>query len=156
MVSWNRVDSVIILNWVPKGRVTKIGDNYTNLATSHGCRQLSFKWYMNMSLRFCDIEVAAAVVRSGWFHLGRWSFQMLRVYWRRKRSPYFCDIPALKIGRYFTGIAAETAAAIFPVKRRYFSGSTPLTPLFFRLNAVNAFIPTKNAVNVAIFPVKRR
>ena len=26
----------------------------------------------------------------------------------------------------------------------------------FRLNAVNAFIPTKNAVNAAIFPVKRR
>ena len=62
---------------------------------------------------------------------------------------YFCDIPALKLGRYFTGIAAETAAAIFPVKRRYrryFSGSTPLTQLFFRFNAVNA----------AIFPVKRR
>ena len=25
------------------------------------------------------------------------------------------DIPALKLRRYFTGIAAETAAAIFPV-----------------------------------------
>ena len=53
----------------------------------------------------------------------------------------------------FAGSAAETTslifrfnaanAAIFPVQRRYFSGSTPL---FFRLNAVNA----------AIFPVKRR
>ena len=40
-------------------------------------------------------------------------------------------------------------AAIFPVERRkryYFSGSTPLTPLFLWLNAVNA----------AISPVKRR
>ena len=41
---------------------------------------------------------------------------------------YFSDIPALKLGRYFTGIAAETAAAIF------------------RFNAVNA----------AIFLFKRR
>ena len=58
----------------------------------------------------------------------------------------FSDIPALKLGRYFTGIAAETTAAIFPVKRRYghyCSVKTPLTPLFFRLNAVNAFTPTK-------------
>ena len=34
-------------------------------------------------------------------------------------------------------------AAIFAVQRRYrryFSGSTPLTPLFFKLNAVNAGI----------------
>ena len=60
--------------------------------------------------------------------------------------PVFLDIPAVKLGRYFTGIAAETTAAIFPVKRRYFSGSTPLTPLFFRFNAVTA----------AIFPVQRR
>ena len=40
-------------------------------------------------------------------------------------------------------------AAMFPVKRRlrrYFSGSTRLTPLFFRFNAVNA----------AFLPVKRR
>ena len=78
---------------------------------------------------------------------------MLRVYWRRKRSPFFSDIPALKLGRSFTGIAAETTAAFFPVKRRYFSGKTPLSLLFFRLNAVNAFIPTKNAVNAAFFPV---
>ena len=44
-------------------------------------------------------------------------------------------------------------------KRRYFSGIvalTPLTPLTYKQNAVNAFIPTKNAVNAAIFPVKRR
>ena len=74
---------------------------------------------------------------------------MLRVYWRRKLYLYFSDIPALKLGRYFTGIAAETIAAIFPVKRRhrhYCSDSTPLTPLFFWFNAVNA----------AIFPVQRR
>ena len=71
----------------------------------------------------------------GRFYLGRWSFQMLRVYWRRKRCPYFSDIPALKFGRYFTAIGAKTAAAIFPVKRRYFFGSTPLTPLFFRFKA---------------------
>ena len=39
--------------------------------------------------------------------------------------------------------------ASFPVEHRqlrYFSGSTTLMPLFFRLNAVNA----------AVFPVKRR
>ena len=55
-------------------------------------------------------------------------------------------------------------------KRRYFSGIaalTPLTPLTYKQNAVNAFIPTKktpltplyrqkNAVNAAIFLVKRR
>ena len=66
-------------------------------------------------------------------------------------------------------------------KRRYFSGIaalTPLTPLTYKQNAVNAFIPTKknavnaiiptsktpltplyqqkNAVKAAIFPVKRR
>ena len=52
-------------------------------------------------------------------------------------------------------------------KRRYFSGIvalTPLTPLTYKQNAVNAFIPTsktpltplyrqKNAINAAIFPV---
>ena len=32
----------------------------------------------------------------------------------------------------------------------------PLRELFFRLNAVNAFIPTKNAVNATIFSVQRR
>ena len=40
-------------------------------------------------------------------------------------------------------------AAMFPIQRRerrYFSGCTPLTPLFFQLNAVNP----------AIFSVKRR
>ena len=40
-------------------------------------------------------------------------------------------------------------AAIFAVQRlerRYFSGPAPLTPLFFRLNAVNA----------VIFPIQRR
>ena len=43
----------------------------------------------------------------------------------------------------------DVNAAIFPVQRRwrrFFSGSTPLTPVLLRLNAVNA----------AIFPVKRR
>ena len=65
------------------------------------------------SLSFLD-----AVVRCGWFHLGRWKFQMLPIYWRRKRSPYCSDIPALKLDRYFTGIAAETTAAISPVKSR--------------------------------------
>ena len=57
-------------------------------------------------------------------------------------------MPALKVRRYFTGLAAEITATIFPVKRRqhhYFSGKTPLTLLFFQLNAVNA----------AILPVKR-
>ena len=80
---------------------------------------------------------------------------MLRIYWRRKRSPYFSDIPALKIGRYFTGIAAETAAAVFPVKRRYFSGATPLTPLFLRFKAVNAAIFPVKRVN-AFIPTKKR
>ena len=75
-----------------------------------------------------------------------------------KTVAVFSDMPALKLGRYFTGIAAETTAsifrlnaantAIFSVKRRwhlYFSGATPLRPLFFRFNAVNA----------TIFPVQR-
>ena len=65
---------------------------------------------------------------------------------QRKRSPFFSDKPALKLDRYFTGAAAKTTATIFPVKRRFFSGKTPLTPLFFQYNAVNA----------AIFPVQRR
>ena len=63
------------------------------------------------------------------------------------------------------------------IQSRYFSGSTPLTPNFFRLNTVNAnLIPVQrrlrhyfssstplpplcfrfNSVNVAIFPVQRR
>ena len=48
-------------------------------------------------------------------------------------------------------------------KRRYFSGIaalTPLTPLTYKQNAVNAFIPTKkNAANVdnaVSVPVERR
>ena len=47
-------------------------------------------------------------------------------------------------------------------KRHYFSGIaalTPLTPLTYKQNAVNAFIPTKNAVNsvnAVSFPVERR
>ena len=36
-----------------------------------------------------------------------------------------------------------------------FSSYMPLRPLFLRLYAVNAFIPTKNAINAAFFPVKR-
>ena len=63
-----------------------------------------------------------------------------------KGPRFFSDIPASQLGRYFTGITAETTAAIFPLKRRqrrFFSGSTPLTLLFFRFNAVNS----------AIFPV---
>ena len=46
-------------------------------------------------------------------------------------------------------------------KRRYLSGIaaltplTPLTPLTYKQNAVNAFIPTKNAVNVVSVPVER-
>ena len=59
------------------------------------------------------------------------------------------DIPALKLGRYLTGIAMEANGAIFPVQSRscrYFSGSTPLTLQFLRFNAVNT----------VIFPVKRR
>ena len=65
-----------------------------------------------------SLSILDAVFRYGWFRLGIRSFQMLHVYWWRKRSLYFSDIPALKLGRYFTGIAAETAAAIFPVKCR--------------------------------------
>ena len=41
-------------------------------------------------------------------------------------------------------------------KRRYFSGIaalTPLTPLTYKQNAVNAFIPTRNTVN-AVIPEK--
>ena len=71
---------------------------------------------------------------------------MFRVYGRRKRSPFSSDLPALKLGLYFTGIAGEATAAICPVKRRFFSGKTPLTPLIFWFNAVNS----------AIFPVERR
>ena len=60
---------------------------------------------------------------------------------------FFSDIPALELGRFFTGIASETTAAIFPVQRhwrRYFSGKTPLTPLFCRFNAVNpAILPVQ-------------
>ena len=60
-------------------------------------------------------------------------------------------------------------AAIFPVQRRQrryfsgstplsplFSGSTPLSPLFFRFNAVKSAIFRFNAVNAAIFAVKCR
>ena len=32
----------------------------------------------------------------------------------------------------------------------------PLRPLFFQLNAINAYIPTKNALNATIFSVQRR
>ena len=32
----------------------------------------------------------------------------------------------------------------------------PLTPLTYKQNAVNAFIPTKNAVNAVSVPVERR
>ena len=59
-------------------------------------------------------------------------------------------------------------AGIFPIKRRqrsYFSGSTPLMPLFFRLNDVSAdlflvkrrwrrFFFRLKAVNAAIIPVQ--
>ena len=48
---------------------------------------------------------------------------------------------------FFLSIAVKVS--IFPVKRRkrrYFYGSTPLTPFFLQFNAVNA----------AIFPAKRR
>ena len=60
----------------------------------------------------------------------------------------FSEKPALKLGQQFTGTAAETTSHIFPVKRRErccFSGWAPLTPLFLRLNAVNA----------VVFPVER-
>ena len=33
-------------------------------------------------------------------------------------KPFFSGIPALKIPRYFTGIAAEITAAILPAIRR--------------------------------------
>ena len=89
----------------------------------------------------------------------------------------FSDEPALKLGQQFTGTAAETTTPIFPVKRRqrrYFSSSTPSTPLILGLNAANAVVfPVErryyfgwtpltplffrlSAVNAAIFPVKRR
>ena len=45
-------------------------------------------------------------------------------------------------------------AAIFAVKRRqccYFCCCTPLTPPFFRLHAVNAFIPTKKTLLMPLF-----
>ena len=48
---------------------------------------------------------------------------------------FFSDKPALKLGQHFTGTAAETTPP--PFFFRFF----PL--LFFRLNAVNAFIPTQ-------------
>ena len=35
-----------------------------------------------------------------------------------KTVPISSDTPALKLGRYFTGLAAETTGAIFPVQRR--------------------------------------
>ena len=54
-----------------------------------------------------------------------------------KTVAVFSDIPALKLGQYFTGMAAQTTAAIFPVYCRYFSGSTPLTPLFFQLETAS-------------------
>ena len=44
-------------------------------------------------------------------------------------------------------------------KRGYFSGIvalTPLTPLTYKQNAVNAFIPTRSAVNAVSVPVERR
>ena len=63
---------------------------------------------INQSFSFLN-----AVVFFGWSHLGGWSFQMLRVYWRSKRSPCFTNIPALNLGRFFTGVAARTTAAIF-------------------------------------------
>ena len=75
-----------------------------------------------------------------------------------ENSPRFFpyDIPALKFGLYFTGTAAETAAANFSVSRRNFSGSTQLTPLFFRFNVVNPLFFGFNAVSATIFQVKRR
>ena len=45
--------------------------------------------------------------------------------WRRRWSPFFSRIPALKIRRHFTGTAAENIVSTFPVKRsyrRYFCG----------------------------------
>ena len=42
-------------------------------------------------------------------------------------------------------------AAIFPVKRHYFSGSTPLPPPFLLFNAVNATLFRLTAVNSAVF-----
>ena len=73
-----------------------------------------------------------------------------------KTVPVFSDIPALKLGRYFTGIAAEITAAIFPVERRYFSGKTPLTPLFSGKKPLVPLFFRFNIVNAAIFPVERQ
>ena len=53
---------------------------------------------------------------------------------------YYCGIP----GRTFLG------------KRRYFSGIaalTPLTPLTYKQNAVNTFIPTKKAPLTPLKPL---
>ena len=66
------------------------------------------------SLSFLD-----AVVRCGWLD---WEDEASRCceFTDRENGPrIFFDILASKLGRYFTGIAAETSAAIFPVKRRY-------------------------------------
>ena len=44
---------------------------------------------------------------------------------------FFSDKPALKLGQQFTGTSAETPLTLL---------FSRLTPLFFRLNAVNAAI----------------
>ena len=38
----------------------------------------------------------------------------------------------------------------------FFAKISRLTPLPYKQNAVNAIIPTKNSVNAALSPVKRR
>ena len=48
------------------------------------------------------------------------------------------DIPALKLGWYLTGIAAETTASIFLIKWLYLSGKMPIRPLFSPFHAVKA------------------
>ena len=49
----------------------------------------------------------------------------------------------LEIRRYFSGIVAQTPLTLLTL---LFQQETPLTPLAFRLNAVNAAIPVKNAL----------
>ena len=81
-----------ILSMIPQGDQQRLPKSWT--FTDWICQIESFDSYKSNndfpftfyyfgaiihSLSFLD-----AVARCGWFHSGRWSFQMLRVYWRRK------------------------------------------------------------------------
>ena len=72
-----------------------------------------------------------------------------------KENQHLLDIMFVRLFQKI--LAPYRPGRTFLGKRRYFSGIAalkPLTPLTYKQNAVNAFIPTKkNAVNAAIFPV---